>query len=220
MKLNLYNYKGFCFQSTNKSKEFNKLFIFCIVNNIPIIKVKNKELAPKNFIPSGSVEWCLSNLNYKVTPNYYPKWLTSYLYRKVWKGDNWILNKRVFVKPSDKYKRFTGFVTYGTYAKKKKPPFWYSDIVSFTNEWRYYISNGKILCGEWYLGESEQLAPELSINIPQTYCGALDFGTLSTGEFALVEAQHPFACGWYGENIELYAQWLIDGWKYMQINDN
>lgn len=152
-------------------------------------------------------------------PDYYPKWLTSYLYRKVWKDDKWVLGKRFFVKPADKYKRFTGFVTYGTYAKKKKPPFWYSDIVSFTNEWRYYISNGKVLCGEWYWGEKEQEAPKLLFDIPVTYSGALDFGILTTGEFALVESQHPFACGWYGKSIALYAQWLIDGWIYMKSND-
>ena len=41
---------------------------------------------------------------------------------------------------------------------------------------------------------------------------------LSSGEFALVEANEPFSCGWYGDpqNIELYIQWLISGWVYMK----
>jgi hypothetical protein len=213
MKINLYNYKGFCFQTTDTSSEFKKLYAFCILNDIPIIKVK--KTCPKDYVPSGSVEWCLSLLSYPVFPDYYPEWLSPYLYRKVWREDKWLLGRPLFVKPADKYKRFTGFVTYGTYAKKKKPPYWYSEVVTFTNEWRYYISNGNVLCGEWYYGEKEQKAPPLPFNILTTYSGALDFGTLKTGKFALIESQHPFACGWYGTDVSLYAQWLINGWRHM-----
>jgi len=37
-------------------------------------------------------------------------------------------------------------------------------------------------------------------------------------ELALVEANHPFACGWYGprEQDHLYFGWLASGWKYMK----
>jgi len=46
----------------------------------------------------------------------------------------------------------------------------------------------------------------------------VDFGSLLSGELALVEANHPFACGWYGprEQDHLYFGWLASGWKYMK----
>ena len=169
-------------------------------------------------MPSGSVEWCLKSLGKNIIPNYYPEWLSNHLYRKVWKEDKWPLGKKVFIKPADKYKRFTGFETTGTYKKKKKPPYWCSEIVEFVNEWRYYISGGKVLTGEWYWGDEINTpdAPELSINIPEAFYGTLDFGITKTGNFSLVEAHHPFACGWYGKQHEIYLQWLIDGWNHLQ----
>jgi len=46
-------------------------------------------------------------------------------------------------------------------------------------------------------------------------CGALDFGILTTGELALVEANSPYACGWYGKNHKLYFEWIVAGWEYL-----
>lgn len=63
-------------------------------------------------------------------------------------------------------------------------------------------------------------APELHIEIPADYCGALDFGMLPTGELALIEANSPYACGWYGKKHELYVDWLIKGWKYLTWQQN
>ena len=186
----------------------------------PYVMVSNIKKIPENHIPVGSVEFCLKTLGKSVIPDYYPVFLIKHQYRTVWETDVWPLGKKVFIKPADKYKRFTGFVTNGGYKGKKKPPYWCSDVVQFTNEWRYYVANGKILTGEWYYGDEINTpdAPTLDIEIPSNYCGALDFGTLKTGEIALVEANHPFACGWYGKDYKLYAQWIIEGWKYMLTN--
>lgn len=217
----LKNYKGIALTKFDTSVEASKVSLYATINNIDVLRVDKQLPCPKEYIPCGSVKWCLQSLKKTVTPNYYPEWLNKYLYRNVWKSDEWILGRKLFVKPADKYKRFTGFKTFGTYSKKKKPPYWYSDIVQFTNEWRYYISDGKILSGLWYRGDDFNTpdAPELDIDIPKGWCGTLDFGILSDGNLALVEAHHPFACGWYGvglENIELYIKWLDAGWKYMQ----
>jgi hypothetical protein len=127
------------------------------------------------------------------------------------------MDKNIFVKPADKHKRFTGLITKGGYIKKKRGPYWCSEVVKFINEWRYYIANGKVLTGEWYWGDEVNTpdAPELNITIPNTFCGTLDFGTLDTGELALVEAHPPYSCGWYGKNNSLYVEWLIKGWKYL-----
>lgn len=230
--LNLYNYKGFKILQKDNSREAQRLYAFCLINNIPckIIKISKKlteeDKTFDDYIPCGSVEWCEFLLGYHVTPDYYPEWAKTILYRKVWQGDKWLLQK-VFVKPSDRYKRFTGFVTTGTYKKKKKPPFWFSEVVHFENEWRCYVTKGIIKACEWYWGD-EVNTPEISLEgdiiktlqlfIPSEYSGALDIGYIrNIKEFAVIESQHPFACGWYGrhQNDHIYFQWLIDGWKYM-----
>jgi hypothetical protein len=216
--MNLRGYKGFQFMKGDTSWECQMINIVCTLRQIPVIYVNKDDKYSGEYIPSGSVEWCLSLLDNKnIIPDYYPEWLSDYLYRNVWKTDKWPLGKEVFIKPADMYKRFTGLNTYGSTLVKENPPFICSDIVEFTNEWRYYISYGKVLCGEWYQGDEINTpdAPILDIEIPDYFCGTLDFGTLNTGEFALIEAHHPFACGWYGKNHELYAQWCIDGWDYM-----
>lgn len=176
------------------------------------------EDVPEGFIPAGTVEWCEKFLPVeKATPDYYPEFLESYLYRKVWRTDKWPFSPGIFIKPADRHKRFTGFITLGGYRKKKKPPYWCSEVVHFENEWRYYIADGKVLTGEWYSGDDVNTpdAPSLDIPIPEGYCGAVDFGMLKTGELALVEANSPYACGWYGKDHKLYIEWLIKGWKYL-----
>ena len=249
--LDLKGYKGFKLLKGDNSKEAQRLYAYCLTNDIPCIRVNlpyksstygaygcsmtgeiHKGLlmcieAEREYIPCGSVEWCGLLLDKKVIPDYYPEWAKSILHRKVWQGDKWLLQK-VFVKPADRYKRFTGFVTTGTYKGKKKPPFWFSEVVHFENEWRCYITNGIIKACEWYWGD-EVNTPEISLEgdiiktlqlfIPSEYSGALDIGYIkSVGELAVIESQHPFACGWYGrqQDDHIYFQWLIDGWDYMQ----
>lgn len=210
--------KPFAIQYNDKaSKEASAILQYCIMEKYPYKMVHNiKDILP-NTIPVGSVEFCLKALGEKITPDYYPEFLKPNLYRQVWQTNEWPLGKKVFIKPADRYKRFTGFVTNGGYKGKKRPPYWCSDVVKFVNEWRYYVANGKILTGEWYWGDEINTpdAPLLDINIPDNYCGTLDFGELSTGELALVEANHPFACGWYGKDYKLYTEWIIKGWEYM-----
>lgn len=226
--LNLKNYKGFALVKNDNSKEAQAVMIICALQKIPYIRVRKNQEVPKEYVPSGSVEWCESILGYHPIPDYYPEFLRKYCFRKVWKADKWPLDQKVFIKPADRYKRFTGKLTVpGSYKGKKKSPYWCSDVVNFVNEWRYYISNGKVLCGEWYSGDEEKMpdAPDLEfmsrdpeegrVWFPNDFCGAVDFGETNKGEFALVEVHHPYACGWYGKDHEKYCQWLIDGWIYM-----
>lgn len=222
--LNLKNYSGFAVELFDYSLERNRLYMYCLKNNIKFLIIKNKEKCPIDYVPCGSVEWCSRSFIHPIIPDYYPEWTKECLYRKIWRQDSWILGRKLFVKPADRYKRFDGFVTSGTYKKKKKPPLIWSEIVEFENEWRYYISHGKILASEWYCGDEVNTpeASELKIDIPANYYGALDVGSLKDGRLAIVESQHPFACGWYGpiEKDVLYFQWLIDGWDYMMKNVN
>lgn len=217
-KINLKTFNGFALIIGDTSLEANRLSVFCLVNDIYLKRISKKNKCPKEYVPCGSVEWCENLLGYKVTPDYYPEWTKDFWHRKIWRNDEWILGQKLFVKPADRYKRFTGFKTHGTYSKKKKPPYIWSEIIQFDNEWRYYVSHGNILSSNWYEGDEMNIptAPKLDISIPNDYCGAVDFGDYN-GVLTLVEAQHPFACGWYGsqEDDHLYFQWLVDGWEYM-----
>jgi hypothetical protein len=211
---------GFALQACRShGKEETAIINHCILSRNATYKLCRKpEECPEGYIPCGTVEWCDQFLpKEKRIPDYYPEFLKDHLHRKVWRADTWPLGQKVFIKPSNFHKRFTGFVTSGGYRKKKKGPFWCSDIVSFTNEWRYYVAEGKVIVAEWYQGDeiSEPDPPELNIKLPSDYCGALDFGILTSGEFALVEANSPYACGWYGKKHALYAEWLIKGWEYL-----
>jgi len=224
--LDLKGHAGFALAIGDTSIEASRLTMFCHLNDIKLIRINRNYGLEDNYIPCGSVEWCESILGKKIVPDYYPEWLQDYLHRKVWKADKWPLEK-VFIKPSERYKRFTGFVTTGTYKGKKKPPYWCSEIIHFQNEWRYYISNGKVLCSGWYSGDEVNTpdAPELNIEIPPDFCGAVDFGWMQKfnnwGDyFSLIEVNHPYACGWYGprEQDHLYFEWLASGWEYMKKN--
>lgn len=196
-------------------KEEQSILQYCIINNIPYKFCKTKSDAPLDFIPIGSVEWCEEFLPKNNTiPDYYPKFLSSYLCRKVWRTNEWPKN-RVFIKPADHFKKFTGFISEGE-IKGCDGEFWCSDVVNFLNEWRYYISNGKILAAEWYNGIDDEVeAPLIDIKFSSNYCAAIDFGMLDTGQIALVEAHLPYACGWYGKNYKIYAEWVVSGWNYL-----
>jgi hypothetical protein len=215
--MDLLKYNGFAIQKEIRGdKEGISVSMSCCLHKIPIKIIKNKEI-PNGYIPIGTVEWIEDILNRKITPDYYPDFLKEHLNRKVWKQDKWPLGKKVFINPSDRYKRFTGLITTGGYHKKKRGPYWCSDVVFFENEWRYYISNGKILTGEWYCGDeiNTPAAPTLNIDFPNDFCGAVDFGIVN-GKITLVESNHPYSCGWYGKNNDIYTQWLVYGWEYMQ----
>jgi hypothetical protein len=216
-------FEGFALQSNDGSQETIAITTTCSLHKIPYKKYQDFRQIPALFVPSGNVDYCQNILNKVITPDYYPDFLKDYLYRKVYRTDSWSVGQRLFIKPADKYKRFTGFITNRGYKGKKHGPYWCSDVVKFENEWRYYVANGLVLSAEWYSGDEVNTpdAPILNIRLPLTYCGALDFGMLSTGELALVESQHPFACGWYGKDHIKYVEWLVQGWKYMlSINHN
>jgi hypothetical protein len=226
--LNLKGYNGFGITET-QSKESLALIQVCTLQDIKFYKFKKHEKCPEDLIPCGSVEWCTLSLGREVKPDYFPEWMKDHIYRKIWYEDKWPLGTKVFIKPSDRHKRFIGFITTGTYAKKKRPPYVCSEIVDFINEWRYYITNGKVVACEWYWGKNEN-APKFDlyisgIKILKGWSGTLDMGLIRRshkqdmfqwGDFALIEAHPPFACGWYGKDTETYLQWLIDGWIYMK----
>lgn len=210
--------KGFAYQR-EFDWESKCLSLVSALNNIPCKKIVEVEKVTEGWVPSGTVQWIESILGKSIKPNYFPEFLKQYVTRKIWELDKWPLEK-VFIKPSDIHKRFTGFVTTGTYYKKKKPPFICSSIVSFENEWRYYVSYGKLIGAYWYNGRVDEVveAPKLDIEWPKDWCGTADFGTLSDGRIELIEAHPPYACGWYGKKHEEYAEFITLGWKWLKEN--
>lgn len=195
--------------------------------HIPKEKIKFSSIDDWNGEPIiGSVEFVESLIGEQI-PNYYPKFLNEYLHRNV----RWIESlseiediESVFLKPADRHKRFDSLVVSGmakydpVYFEWQRGPYWTSEIVFFEEEWRYYVANGKILCAYWYIGREKEIeAPELDIEWPDGFCGAVDFGRLSNGKIALVENNLPYACGWYGPygEVSKYVEWLEKGFKYV-----
>jgi hypothetical protein len=183
----------------------------------------------------GTVEWVEQNFK-SFVPDYYPSWTEEIWHRKITKDPRGLSARKQFVKPADRYKRFDARVLVFPDPKCSqeinefsfaKGPFVFSEVVEFENEWRYYISNGKVLASWWYDGDEETSendpnGPVFPISIPDDYCGAVDLGILTTGELALVEAHHPYSIGWYGENTQedrdIYLKFLSDGWNYLQMS--
>jgi hypothetical protein len=212
--------KGFAIQKQVCDWEGKVLAIVGALNNIPFRMVSDIKQIPDGYIPSGTVPWVSSILGEVITPNYFPNFLNSYVTRKVWREEKWPLRK-VFIKPVDKHKKFTGFITSGTYrGRKGKGPYICSEIVKFVDEWRYYISYGRLIGAYWYWGDGDEPkeAPKLDIQWPENWCGTADFGILSNGNVELVECHPPFACGWYGKSsLGLqYAEFLTLGWLWLK----
>ena len=176
-----------------------------------------------NAIPVGNVNWIsaiLKDMNIDIKPDYYPTYLKPLITRKIWHTNEWPKQSGIFIKPADTYKRFTGFVTMGGYKKKKRGPYVCSEIISIENEWRLYVSGGKIISCQWYDGNDENAILTDALYyieglLPSTCYGALDVATLKiSNRIELIEFQHPFACGWYGNiNDYSYTRWLVNGWK-------
>lgn len=186
---------------------------YCALNGLRFRVVRHGRDVAENEIPVGDVAFIHEVLGRYITPDYYPRFLDQYLHRKIWWSDSWPYHQRCFVKPADRHKRFTGFVKRVGWKGRKKGPLWCSEIVEFVSEWRWYIHDGKIIDARWGSG-IEAPVPELGITFPKGYCAAVDFGRLATGELALIEANSPFSCGWYGplKDAAIYARWLSDCW--------
>ena len=194
---------------------------------------------PLDSIPVGSVEWC-QNVYGDIVPDYYPDFLSSYFYRKIWKTSGFVDYKRfkidgLFIKPADNYKSWDGHLFSEEDKNINYGEVWCSEVVDFINEWRYYVVDGKVVCSAWYDGKisdadvlaglakpPQDLGKDLLNKLEKgKYCGCIDMGEIELdGDLllVLVEACHPFAVGWYQEppDAECYCNFLISGYKYMK----
>jgi hypothetical protein len=185
--------------------------------NHDILFFRNASEVPSDIIPVGNLSWCEQFLTYEqLRPDYFPSFTTDYLYRKIWTTDKWPMEPNIFIKPADRHKRFESFITIGGYKHKKRGPFICSEVVPFDSEFRYYIAAGRIFTTGCF-GDNTTI-PELPCQVPANYYGALDFGFLKTGEYAIIESNSPYSVGWYGSGSDncLYVDWLIKSWNYLK----
>jgi len=184
------------------------------------------DTAGPDSVPIGDVEFCervMAHHGYaRPVPDFYPGFLSGFMYRtwdRICVTGSEFLTCPMFVKSGDGYK--VG-VTGCQHANYRLPRgiVYLSEPVAFVQEWRYYVANGEVLATGWYDGnDDDEPAPVLPIDWPKTFCGAVDFGRLADGRIALVESHHPYACGWYGDDSEMWVLWLIDGWRSITCAD-
>lgn len=183
-------------------------------------------------VPVGDVPFCSEIMRRQgiavPKPDFYPEFLSEWMHRTFAIQDHTRMGSdRVFfswfVKAADEYKAYPARILNARDRWPVDGRFIMSEVVNFTQEWRYYLADGQLVTSGWYDGNNEdEPAPSLSIDWPKGFCGAVDFGRLDTGKIALVESHHPFACGerdagffggWYGDDAELFVLWLIEGWE-------
>ena len=175
-------------------------------------------------VPVGDVPFCQSVMARQEikcpNPDFYPAFLSEWMHRKWFPlhmpYGNKIGDTPLFLKSSEEFKDYPARV----FMPGEDIPRcvnWASEVVKFSQEWRYYIADGKLVTTGWYDGYNEnEPAPLLNIKWPKGFCGAVDFGRIETGKIALVESHPPFACGWYGDDPELFVLWLIEGWESLK----
>lgn len=173
--------------------------------------------AKEGLAPVGCVEFC--EPVFGVQPeikDFYPSFLSEYRTRLTYiTGGGHCLPYNRFVKCATKWKcdQMSQILQAGTILFSG---LWLvSSIVHFVQEWRYYVADGELITTGWYDGiDEDEPAPEIDVDWPAGFSGAVDFGRLDNGRIELVETHAPFGCGWYGEDPELFAIWQAVAWEH------
>lgn len=171
------------------------------------------EDAVEGYVPVGSVEFGEGVFGVH-RRDFYPEFLAGWMHRGYQRVDERVvLGYELFVKDASRWKGREESRIWEAGEVLPDGDWWVSEVVSFVQEWRWYVADGKVVTTGWYAGEDEdEAAPELEIEWPDGFSGAVDFGRLVDGRMALVEAHAPFACGWYGERHADYARWMLEAW--------
>lgn len=134
-----------------------------------------------------------------------------------------LTNFPFFIKPSDHYKLFTGFVVNSQQDLSRinidyDTNLILSECVEFVSEYRCFVLNGHIVDMRKYKGDFS-VFPNLSIieNAVRDYkqqpaAYAIDFGVTRDGRTLLVEMNDGFALGAYGLDKTLYCKILQTRW--------
>jgi len=194
---------------------------------------------PQEALVAGEVEVVLAamkQLGIPVPPPQdYPSALTSFLHRRVWRGQYADLRRHfdsprpcaVFAKPAGDRKLFRGRVfTNGAELDRRVPgstPVHVSEVVPFISEFRFYIIRSQVICRENYDGDARDGVDEaivldaiakLDAAGQSLAAYAIDFGLLSTGQTALVEMNDGFSVGTYREiSAKDYTDFTVTRWS-------
>jgi hypothetical protein len=180
-------------------------------------------LSRETFAAGGmdSVHGAMRQLKIEIPlPNDYPKSLQPFLRRKVWRSTLGAAEYAIvdaageplFVKPSDRRKNFVGrtFASIDDFreigAVSRRQEVWCSEIVEWVSEFRVYVIKGEIVSIDHYSGDAthslhiETVDAALKIfhdsgEAPAAF--GIDFGVLSDGQTALVEANDGYSLGAY-----------------------
>lgn len=213
-------------------------------------------------IPIGSVDWCEKKYGkiygpqygikkHQILPLNYPRQFNDFYGREIeektvkdFKEDQENITSKIFIKSADKYKNWKPFIY--DYENKEYPEYFNNPdekiyccqaFDKVLNEWRYYISKGKLIFAAWYDGfESDEFysdeknipeAPELPEKLQELltnskFSGVLDMGYVlidNQKKFIIIETCHPYGIGWYSDDLEKYNDYcnlLISFDKFMK----
>lgn len=200
----------FCIQNGESSVE--KLAIINGCHKLGYNYTFSKNLL-KDHIPIGTVDYCDPKLGSKnLARDFYPDFLRGYLYREIKLIDNnFIRDKTYFIKEATNWK--SDFIPRLIEPKETLPLglYYISDPVNFYMEFRLYVAAGHLIGASSYIGEDN--IPDLKIDWPKDFSGAVDFGFAHRfNEPLLIESHPPFACGLYDISDEDYTFWQYEGW--------
>lgn len=175
------------------------------------------------------------------SPHDYPEALRHYLHRRVWRATLrdvevgvWDGAKPIFAKPADRLKSFTGriFATmddlYFLGSASRRQAVWCSEIVHWRSEFRVYVLRDSIVSIDPYAGDG---SVSLDRNVVEaaivdfraagaSSAYAIDFGVLSDGTTALVEANEGYGLGAYAIEADAYTDLLIARWLELTVSMN
>lgn len=219
------------------------------LRGIPVFRASESQVERSKFlmapgiVPVGSVPFVKHALRQmgKSLPEHtpYPSELSHLLYRNVQKMRSLrdakeIVNegRRLFIKPADGWKRFTGFVAefgddYRFNGASASKPVWISDAVTFVSEWRAYVVDGEVIDVRFAdHGGDRTVEPNLDVinkAVSALYQAGLapngfviDFGVLDTGETALIEMNDGFSFGAY-DDLPPETYWAVTVKRWMQL---
>jgi hypothetical protein len=209
------------------SRESLAMTDICVRKNIPFRVVEYGSDVSPNDTPVGSVEFVESAIGKSFKPEYHPVWLKEFVKRKTWTSEFWP-EEDCYVKPNDLYKIFANTYSFDApFNKDFSKEYFCQEAVEVRNEWRIYVSNGKVWNCSWYQGPDEDKEFDQNIlknivdKIPKGWYGTIDMMETENG-IQLCECHHPYAIGWYGDSCEngKYFDFIVNGYKYLKNCEN
>jgi hypothetical protein len=219
--------------------EFERRGIPFSLYTVKRIHRRQLPLSRETFIAGDmdAMHGAMRQLNIEIpAPNDYPTSLSPFMHRRTWTSTLAAVEREVlegsggpiFAKPSDRRKSFTGrvFLSMDDFRElgrvSRREEVWCSEVVTWSSEYRVYVIGTRIVSVDLYAGDSKvALDPAVvdsalaayraSGEAPSAY--GIDFGVLTTGQTALVEANDGYALGAYQISGDAYTDLLLMRWS-------